>query len=378
MTDHVSSNAARAPRARDRERDNAAPRPRRRSRKVMTDRDLAELEALLIGDLQTASSPSIAGVDIDNENDNDSGAPVSLPRTGAPGEAHTEAPRAMRRPQPPAGWDNDNPARRHPARDGLPPYPRWANDGAPMGVMQRRRHSRITRALRFAVTTFSVFALVGVSALLVLLAVGREQGPQRVAEKAAAADRIAPLEENVTVLPPRGEPGGPTAVTGPAAIKPDGSRITEQVPAQGGGTVRPVETQAASVDAARAAESAPTAGDARAESLAEPQGTETAAATPTPEPATQPERVESAAHQTSAPTETAAAPAQPTAAEPAATRDAPVTTHVNLRAKPENDSEVLTVVPAGKEVAVVDCGNWCEVRYDGRQGFIHKRFVKGE
>jgi SH3-like domain-containing protein len=47
-----------------------------------------------------------------------------------------------------------------------------------------------------------------------------------------------------------------------------------------------------------------------------------------------------------------------------------------MRAEAENSAAVLTVVPAGKNVQVVECRGWCEVSYEGRQGFIHQRFLK--
>jgi len=51
--------------------------------------------------------------------------------------------------------------------------------------------------------------------------------------------------------------------------------------------------------------------------------------------------------------------------------------HVNLRSGPNNDAAVVAVVPAGRNVEVVDCTQWCEVVYDGWQGFIYRKFVSG-
>jgi SH3-like domain-containing protein len=53
-----------------------------------------------------------------------------------------------------------------------------------------------------------------------------------------------------------------------------------------------------------------------------------------------------------------------------------VTAYVNLRATADNSAAVVAVVPAGKAVDVVECKGWCEVRFDGQKGFIHKRFLK--
>jgi uncharacterized protein YraI len=54
-----------------------------------------------------------------------------------------------------------------------------------------------------------------------------------------------------------------------------------------------------------------------------------------------------------------------------------VTSDVNLRVAPDNDADVVTVVPNGKSVRIVECTRWCEVVYGEKQGFIHRRFVSG-
>jgi hypothetical protein len=59
--------------------------------------------------------------------------------------------------------------------------------------------------------------------------------------------------------------------------------------------------------------------------------------------------------------------------------DAPegtVTSYVNLRAGPENDAEILQIVPENANVTLLDhCPNWCEVEHDGVRGFIYGSFV---
>lgn len=62
--------------------------------------------------------------------------------------------------------------------------------------------------------------------------------------------------------------------------------------------------------------------------------------------------------------------------DPAYERTARATRYVNLRAEPADEGEVLTVVPANGELVVVGCERWCEVEYDGKRGFIYKRFVR--
>ena len=75
---------------------------------------------------------------------------------------------------------------------------------------------------------------------------------------------------------------------------------------------------------------------------------------------------------------------EPAAPEPeapeqavAATRTAPVTTDVNLRARPENGAAVILVVPGKSTVEVIGCDYWCEVVYEGQRGWIYKGFVRG-
>jgi hypothetical protein len=68
---------------------------------------------------------------------------------------------------------------------------------------------------------------------------------------------------------------------------------------------------------------------------------------------------------------------EPAAPKVAATRTAAVTTDVNMRARPQNGSAVIQVVPRRGTVEVIGCNYWCEVVYEGRRGFIYKGFVRG-
>ena len=52
-----------------------------------------------------------------------------------------------------------------------------------------------------------------------------------------------------------------------------------------------------------------------------------------------------------------------------------LTAAVNLRAGPDNDAGVLTIIPAKAAVTVVDCDQWCQITYQGKKGFIYKSFV---
>lgn len=63
-------------------------------------------------------------------------------------------------------------------------------------------------------------------------------------------------------------------------------------------------------------------------------------------------------------------------AEEAAGREARVTKSVNLRSGPNDESKVVAVVPAKASVSVLDCKAWCEVVFDGKKGWIYKRFIR--
>lgn len=53
-----------------------------------------------------------------------------------------------------------------------------------------------------------------------------------------------------------------------------------------------------------------------------------------------------------------------------------VTSYVNLRAAPENEADILKVLPENASVSVIDdCPNWCEVEHEGVRGFVFGSFV---
>lgn len=63
------------------------------------------------------------------------------------------------------------------------------------------------------------------------------------------------------------------------------------------------------------------------------------------------------------------------AANPAGLRPAVVNQAVNMRTAPDKRAEVVMVVPGGAAIdAETDCG-WCEIRYQGRAGYIYRSFV---
>jgi len=419
MTDHASSRAARVPRTRD----ESAPRDgrQRTQRQRITDADLAELEALLAGELQNSESPSIAANDDDGEQSAPSGnaAPVRRKKPPMPRTASrtAEQPRRARRAPPRADNHNDQlpnePEPRawmrafeaepvqheepaiapgHPVdldqyapprkavrpRRPAPSFPK-ADDRAPLYAKPRNdQDALVSRALRIGATVFSLLALVGVSALLVLLVIGGERSaPSKQATVAATS--TTPLAAESTDAP---------VVTGSTATL-EARRTSEGQPAARG-IVRAADAQDATVRAPRQPDRVPETG----------APTTLAAA-----PAQQPESPRPAANRSSdlspfspppampasaAPEETAAnaaadraagdraavSPARASAAPAASTRSVPVTSHVNLRATADNGAAVVAVVPAGKNVEVVDCKGWCEVVYNDQRGFVHKRFLK--
>ncbi len=52
-----------------------------------------------------------------------------------------------------------------------------------------------------------------------------------------------------------------------------------------------------------------------------------------------------------------------------------VTAAVNLRSGPDNGNEVVAVVPANAPVNVLQCKVWCKIAWNGRQGYVFKKFV---
>lgn len=64
--------------------------------------------------------------------------------------------------------------------------------------------------------------------------------------------------------------------------------------------------------------------------------------------------------------------------EPAAPkREARTTAAVNLRAGAGASASIITVVPTGASVGIIDCGVRCEVVYEGKRGWVHSDFVSG-
>lgn len=57
-------------------------------------------------------------------------------------------------------------------------------------------------------------------------------------------------------------------------------------------------------------------------------------------------------------------------------RPAIATRYVNLRAAPNDDADVLLVVPALAEIEAQDDCRWCEVTYDGRVGYLFTSFIE--
>jgi hypothetical protein len=351
--------------------------------------DFAKLEALLAKALQRAPSPSIAAGDTE-------GKPAPGDREPPRRRAPLLAPRVVaRRSEPPLSARGVPPEPKLPSVEetesvlpiraqqaGLAAHLHRLEEPPQFAAKPRANRPLVARAMGLAATVFSLVALVAVSALLVLLAVGSEP-PAPVAEESAAA-------ANAPDAPLPAEPVGPAVVTGSIDTKRDASRIPAQESAAPRfGTVRAAvaqdapamspqaqETPAAENVLAGSAAPAPRALDAQSV-FAPPVGAHHAASgqgsTGQGFAPMNADTASSAVAPANAAPETVASIAEPAAP----TRSAPVTTHVNMRAGPDNDAAVVVVVPEGRNVDVVECNQWCEVIYDGRQGFIHRKFVTG-
>lgn len=74
-------------------------------------------------------------------------------------------------------------------------------------------------------------------------------------------------------------------------------------------------------------------------------------------------------------------PAAPATASLAADSDlhnATTTGHVNMRAGPNDEAEVLAIIPASTRIQVEAGCSWCAVAYDGRSGYIYRSFISYE
>lgn len=71
-------------------------------------------------------------------------------------------------------------------------------------------------------------------------------------------------------------------------------------------------------------------------------------------------------------------PAKIAAKKPAkSSRTASVKSAVNMRSKPSKGGSVLTVIPRGSQIQVIDCKYWCNVEYKGKRGWVAKSFIRG-
>ena len=73
--------------------------------------------------------------------------------------------------------------------------------------------------------------------------------------------------------------------------------------------------------------------------------------------------------------ETKAVPIQDTFDLAKPSRSVRVNADVRMRSKASNGSKVVGVVPDNAEVGVVSCSSWCEITYNGKRGFVYKRYV---
>ncbi|MCC6948580.1 MAG: SH3 domain-containing protein [Bradyrhizobiaceae bacterium] len=382
MTAPVKSGAARAPHA---PAEAAKRRSKPRSRKsTVSERDLAMLESELARLLQDEPAPSLAGPGGEDEPAlSRAMAPHMAPGgpagkrldeflrdvkhlTGAESAAGNDRARNTQFPQAAANdSDPTAPERLDWRTRALRPEPvPW--------IERPERASRLMRATRFAAAVFSAVALIGVGALLAFLAISGER-PATLTAK----DTMQAVQATLITLASPERDDAP-AVTGSIGEKQDTSRIPSDLPAPalGAGSVQPVnaQTQPRPAEAAQSAE-APLV--KRVVTTRIPVETLASEAAPSPqEPAAQAETAVVAAVDSSGTPAEAARNAAVEQAKP--TRSAAVTMHVNMRARPASDAAVVAVVPEGKQVEVKDCAQWCQVVYEGRQGFVFRKFVSGQ
>lgn len=74
--------------------------------------------------------------------------------------------------------------------------------------------------------------------------------------------------------------------------------------------------------------------------------------------------------------EDAAGSAESAAAPSAGMRPAIVTSAVNLRASPDNDAQVVKVLPDGADIQAEDDCGWCRASHDGTTGYVYKSFIE--
>ncbi|MCC6984210.1 MAG: PBP1A family penicillin-binding protein [Bauldia sp.] len=55
---------------------------------------------------------------------------------------------------------------------------------------------------------------------------------------------------------------------------------------------------------------------------------------------------------------------------------ATATAFVNMRNQPGREGQVIGVVPEGASVEIRSCSNWCEVVFDGRQGYVSSTYLR--
>ena len=181
-------------------------------------------------------------------------------------------------------------------------------------------------------------------------AAGRETPPAadpvRRADEAERAD--IPVEELPVDEMPAGEMPAGTVAAEPASAGIDAGETASITDAAAPVDVAESEEEVAALEAKMAAEGA--AGFAAPDAQAD----RTAAVVPADKPETP-----------RGPRGEALAPAK-------------AAKYVNLRAGPDNDAEVLAIVPAKADLlAEENCRHWCAVVHEGRAGYIYRTFIAG-
>ena len=211
-----------------------------------------------------------------------------------------------------------------------------------------------------------------------------EPTPDAASVDTASAPTAAPAPEATAPVPAaESAPAAPSSASA-ALVQPQASAPQQVSPAgtpelnddrwgpatAGSSFEEPVDTAASDsgMDEPRPADAAPS--DNGTTGSIVPADPAPAKPAPTKPRAARPAKAKpvAAAPEPTAPVQTASSAITP--------GNAQVTTAVKMRAGPDNDADVVKVVPTNGSVDVISCKVWCKVSFDGQEGYIFKRFIK--
>lgn len=281
--------------------------------------------------------------------------------------------------------------------DGYPPAPRYGSPDAPFwqgagleddDAPERAAEARLVRPRDVAIITVLV-ALIASGATFSAIQFTRE--PVVVAS-ADAAPAPEPGPAQATPQQDAGEADPPAAGNGGADVPEpilvdadDAPPLGENIGLAEAATPDPVGP--APVEADPAAEPPSVAGAAEPQAVADEPAETPARNAIAAEDAQEPSMMAFAdvggplvrdplEALSGIPPESAGGVVNPGAGDaPADTTPAVANSYVNMRAGPDNEAAIITVVAEGADVAVVECNFWCEVIVDGQEGWIYQDFL---